>query len=89
MTEFVLVRIRFIHGENHAVVERGYVNETPIVRGRNLFRLLEVIGSSGFTMVNFDAEVIFGRETYFAMFQRPANTGSKPLEDVVREAASG
>jgi len=30
MTEFVLERIMFLHGEGHAVVEGGYVNEALI-----------------------------------------------------------
>lgn len=87
MTEFVLVRIMFLHGEGHAVVERGYVNETPFARGHNFFRTLEVLGSAGFTMVNFDAEAMFGNEMYFCMLQRPAGSANRPLEAVVREAA--
>lgn len=87
MTEFLLVRISMLGGENHSFISSGYVNETPIVRDRNFFRLLEVFGRTGFTMVNFDAEAIFGREMYFFMLQRTASAADVPLEAVVREAA--
>jgi hypothetical protein len=75
MTEFVLVRIVFLHGEV-MTWSGGSVNATPIAHGRNSFRTHEVLGSAGFTMVNFDAEAIFGSEMYFCMLRRPAGEGA-------------
>lgn len=89
MYEFVLVRVNYLRGKNDAEVDRGYVNEVPIPRGRNIHSLLDVLGKSGFSMVNFNATQIAGKESFYFMFQRSVGGSSKPLSAVVTTAAGG
>lgn len=89
MYEFVLVRVNYLRGKNDDEVDRGYVNEVSISRGRNIHSLLDVLGKSGFSMVNFNASQMAGKESFYFMLQRSVGGSNKPLSAVVEAAAKG
>lgn len=88
MTEFVLFRVlEFkLFDFKRSMIEVGYLNDMQVPEGREVFRVLEVLGNHGFSMVSFDCENLAG-EVWFFMLQRVASAEARPLADVLREAA--